>query len=136
MPYETLLVETRGRVGLITLNRPKAMNALNAMLIRELGQALDAMEADTGLGAILLTGSSRVFAAGADIKEMAKKTYVDCYRDDFIAKEGWERAAQCRKPTVAAVAGYALGGGCEIAMMCDVVIAADNARFGLPELAV
>ena len=135
MAYENILVETRGRVGLITLNRPKALNALNAALIADLGQALDAFEADDGIGAIVLTGSERAFAAGADIKEMADKSYMDVYLADFITR-GWERITTCRKPIVAAVAGYALGGGCEVAMMCDFIIAADNAKFGQPEITI
>ena len=131
--YRNILVERRGAVGIVTLNRQQALNALNAALIAELGAALDAFEADEAIGAIVLTGSDRAFAAGADVKEMAAKTYVEAYREDFITN-GWERVAQCRKPIVAAVAGFALGGGCEIAMMCDIVIAADNARFGQPEI--
>jgi enoyl-CoA hydratase len=135
MAYENILVETRGRVGLITLNRPKALNALNAALIADLGRALDAFEADDGIGAIVLTGSERAFAAGADIKEMAGKSYMDVYLADFITR-GWERITTCRKPIIAAVAGHALGGGCEVAMMCDFIIAADNARFGQPEITI
>ena len=135
MTYENILTETRGRVGLITLNRPKALNALNAALIADLGRALDAFEADDGIGAIVLTGSERAFAAGADIKEMAGKSYMDVYLADFITR-GWERITTCRKPIVAAVAGHALGGGCEVAMMCDFIIAADNARFGQPEITI
>jgi enoyl-CoA hydratase len=135
MAYENILVETRGRVGLITLNRPKALNALNAALIADLGQALDTFEANDEIGAIVLTGSERAFAAGADIKEMAGKSYMDVYLADFITR-GWERITTCRKPIVAAVAGHALGGGCEVAMMCDFIIAADNARFGQPEITI
>ncbi len=135
MSYETLLTEKRGRVGLITLNRPKALNALNGVLIRELAEAIETFESDHDVGALVLTGGTRAFAAGADIKEMAQKRYIDCYLEDFITK-GWERTAQCRKPILAAVAGYALGGGCEIAMMCDFIIAADNALFGQPEITV
>ncbi|MBI4967091.1 MAG: enoyl-CoA hydratase [Rhodospirillales bacterium] len=135
MPYENILVETRGRVGLITLNRPKAMNALNSPLIRELGLALDAFEADPEIGCIVLTGSDKAFAAGADIKEMQPKSYMDMYIEDYVTK-GWERLTQCRKPTIAAVAGFALGGGCEMAMMCDMIIAADNAKFGQPEITI
>ena len=131
--YHNILVERRGAVGIVTLNRPQALNALNAALIAELGIALDGFEADEAIGAIVLTGNERAFAAGADVKEMAEKTYIEAYREDFITK-GWERVAQCRKPIVAAVAGFALGGGCEIAMMCDIVIAADTARFGQPEI--
>jgi len=133
MAYEHILVETRGPVGLITLNRPAALNALCAALIEELGAALDAMEADDAIGAIVLTGSDKAFAAGADIKEMAGISYIDAYGADFITV-GWERVAACRKPIIAAVAGYALGGGCEMAMMCDFIIAADTARFGQPEI--
>jgi enoyl-CoA hydratase len=135
MAYENILVETRGRVGLITLNRPKALNALNAALIADLGQALDAFEANDEIGAIVLTGSERAFAAGADIKEMAGKSYMDVYLADFITR-GWERITTCRKPIVAAVAGHALGGGCEVAMMCDFIIAAENAKFGQPEISI
>lgn len=135
MAYENILVETRGSVGLITLNRPKALNALCTPLIRELGQALDAFEADAEVGAIVLTGSEKAFAAGADIKEMSGKSYMDVYMEDFITN-GWERITTCRKPVIAAVAGYALGGGCEVAMMCDFIIAADNARFGQPEITI
>ncbi len=133
MPYAHILVERRDAVGLITLNRPDALNALCTPLIQEVGQALDDFEADDGIGAIVLTGSEKAFAAGADIKEMQPKTYMDCYLEDFITK-GWERVSQCRKPIIAAVAGYALGGGCEMAMMCDTIIAGDNARFGQPEI--
>jgi enoyl-CoA hydratase len=131
--YETILVERRDAVGIITLNRPDALNALNAQLIRELGTAIDDFEGDAGIGAIVLTGSERAFAAGADIKEMAAKTYIQAFTEDFITK-GWERVAQCRKPVIAAVGGVALGGGCEVAMMCDIVIAAETARFGQPEI--
>ena len=133
MAYENILVETRGRVGVITLNRPQALNALCAALIDELAEALDTLEADDGIGCILLTGSEKAFAAGADIKEMMDSTYMDVYGADFITK-GWERLSQTRKPVIAAVAGYALGGGCEIAMMCDMIIAADTAKFGQPEI--
>ena len=132
MAYENILVASEGRVGKITLNRPKALNALNATLMRELAQALDAFEADRGIGCVLLAGSERAFAAGADIKEMQEFDYPGVYLDDFIA--GWERLSRFRKPVVAAVAGFALGGGCEIAMMCDIIIAADNAQFGQPEI--
>jgi len=133
MAYENILVETRDGVGVITLDRPQALNALCAALIDELAQALDAFEADDGIGCILLTGSEKAFAAGADIKEMQDKTFMQVYLEDFITK-GWERLAETRKPVIAAVAGYALGGGCEIAMMCDMIIAADTARFGQPEI--
>src|ERR1700747_3375688 len=130
---QNILVERRGAVGIVTLNRPQALNALNAALIAELGAAFDELESDPAIGAIVLAGKNRPFAAGADIKEMADKTYMQAYAEDFIT-QGWERVAQCRKPVIAAVAGFALGGGCEIAMMCDIVIAADNARFGQPEI--
>jgi enoyl-CoA hydratase len=131
--YETILVERRGGVGIVTLNRPNALNALSAALIRDLGAAFDDLEFDEAIGAIVIAGSERAFAAGADIKEMAEKTYMQAYQEDFITR-GWERVAQCRKPVVAAVQGVALGGGCEIAMMCDIVIAAETARFGQPEI--
>jgi len=132
MAYERIIVETRGHVGLITLNRPKALNALNAALIGELNQALDGYEADDDVRAIVITGSERAFAAGADVKEMSEKSFIDVVRDDFIAP--WERVTRCRKPVIAAVAGYALGGGCELAMMCDTIIAAETAKFGQPEI--
>src|SRR3954463_10561059 len=131
--YDNILVERRGAVGLITLNRPKALNALNAALITELGAAFDDLEGDPVIAAIVLTGGEKAFAAGADIKEMAGKSYMQAYAEDFITR-GWERVAQCRKPVIAAVAGFALGGGCEVAMMCDIVVAADSARFGQPEI--
>jgi enoyl-CoA hydratase len=131
--YENVLVERRGAVGIVTLNRPQALNALNAALVADLGVAFDDLEFDEAIGAIIVTGSEKAFAAGADIKEMAPKGYIDVYREDFITR-GWERVGQCRKPVVAAVAGFALGGGCEVAMMCDIIIAADNARFGQPEI--
>jgi enoyl-CoA hydratase len=133
MHEKTVLVERQGAVGIVRLNRPSALNALNAKLIAELGEALDDLESDAAIGAIVLTGNERAFAAGADIKEMQAKTYIEAYTADFITS-GWERVAQCRKPVVAAVAGFALGGGCEVAMMCDIVIAADTARFGQPEI--
>ncbi len=133
MSYETLIVTTEGPVTLIKLNRPEALNALNDKLVTELTAALDAAEADDAIRAMIITGSERAFAAGADIKEMASKSYADVFREDFITRN-WERAASCRKPVIAAVAGYALGGGCELAMMCDFIIAADNARFGQPEI--
>lgn len=132
MGFENILVTTRGRVGVVTLNRPKALNALNGALIAELGSALDAFEADAGIGCIVLTGSDRAFAAGADIKEMQAHAFPATYTDDFITS--WERLSRCRKPVIAAVAGHALGGGCELAMMCDIILAADNARFGQPEI--
>ena len=131
--YHNILVERRGAVGIVTLNRPQALNALNAALIAELAAAFDDFENDAAIGAIVLTGNDKAFAAGADVKEMAGKTYPEIYLEDFITK-GWERVGQCRKPVVAAVAGFALGGGCEIAMMCDIVVAADTARFGQPEI--
>ncbi|MBX9964568.1 MAG: enoyl-CoA hydratase [Burkholderiales bacterium] len=133
MSYENILVETRDRVGLVTLNRPKALNALSPDLMNELTQALDAFEADEGIGCIVITGNEKAFAAGADIKAMKDKSYMDVYKSDFITAN-WERVTRCRKPVIAAVAGYALGGGCELAMMCDFIIAADNARFGQPEI--
>ena len=133
MAYENIQVDTQGAVGIVTLDRPKALNALCAALIEELGDALDKFEEDDGIGCIVVTGSSKAFAAGADIKEMAPKDYMDVYLEDFITV-GWERISKCRKPTIAAVAGYALGGGCEMAMMCDFIICADNAKFGQPEI--
>ena len=132
MAFETVLFEKRGKVGLITLNRPQALNALNAQLISELNQVLDACEADEAIGAMVLTGSEKAFAAGADIKEMKDKTFADVVMNDFIAP--WERVSRCRKPVIAAVSGYALGGGCEMAMACDFIIASDTARFGQPEI--
>ncbi len=135
MSNENIIVEKRGRVGLITLNRPKAMNALNVALIGELKLALDEFEDDDEIGAIVITGSDKVFAAGADVKEIRDKSFIEAYSEDFISKD-WERIATCRKPVIAAVAGYALGGGCEIAMMCDFILAADNARFGQPEITI
>src|SRR5262249_14947144 len=116
----------------IRLNRPEALNALNGQLIDELTKALDAFEADAAIGAIVITGNEKAFAAGADIKEMRSKSYMDAYKEDFIA--AWERVGRCRKPVGAAVAGFALGGGCELAMMCDIIIAADTAKFGQPEI--
>jgi enoyl-CoA hydratase len=132
MGYETIIVETRGKVGLITLNRPQALNALNATLLGEVNRALDAFEADAGIGCIVITGSEKAFAAGADIKEMSNLSYPQIYSDDHFG--GWDRVANRRKPMIAAVAGFALGGGCEFAMMCDFIIAADNAKFGQPEI--
>jgi enoyl-CoA hydratase len=132
MPFETVLFEKKGRVGLITLNRPQAMNALNTQLISELNQVLDACEADPEIGAMVLTGSEKAFAAGADIKEMKDKSFGDVMMNDFIAP--WERLSRCRKPVIAAVSGFALGGGCEIAMMCDFIVASETARFGQPEI--
>ena len=133
MVYENIVVETRGKIGVITLNRPKALNALSPELMREVAAALDAFEGDENIGCMVLTGSDKAFAAGADIKAMKDKTYMDVYKEDFITAE-WERVTRCRKPVIAAVAGYALGGGCELAMMCDFIIAADNAKFGQPEI--
>jgi enoyl-CoA hydratase/carnithine racemase len=133
MSYETLSAETHGAVLLVRLNRPQALNALNDQLATELTTALVAAEADKGIRSIVITGSERAFAAGADITEMAKKSYAEVYGEDFITRN-WEQVARCRKPVIAAVAGYALGGGCELAMMCDFVIAAENARFGQPEI--
>ena len=132
MTFANILVETRGRVGLVTLNRPQALNALNAALMAELATALDAFEANEAIGCVIITGSEKAFAAGADIKEMQSRTYMDVYKSDFISK--WERVTTARKPVIAAVAGFALGGGCELAMMCDFIIAADTAKFGQPEL--
>ena len=133
MTYENIQVEIRGAVGIVTLNRPKALNALCAALIAELGRALDGFEADDAIGCVIVTGSEKAFAAGADIKEMAPKSYMSVYLSDFITS-GWERVTTCRKPIIAAVAGFALGGGCELAMMCDTIIAADTAKFGQPEI--
>ncbi len=131
--FETILVETRGRVGLLTLNRPQALNALNAQLTREVAAALAAFETDADVGCVVLTGSSRAFAAGADIKEMVPQSYMDVFKGDLFA--AFEHAVSAfRKPLIAAVAGHALGGGCELAMLCDFIIAADNARFGQPEI--
>lgn len=135
MSYQTIIVETRENVGLITLNRPEALNALSQALISELGAALDIFEADDEIGAIVLTGSDKAFAAGADIKEMQLKNWPDAFVEDFIT-DGWERVAQCRKPVIAAVAGFALGGGCEVAMMCDFILAAETAKFGQPEVKI
>ncbi len=135
MAYENILVETRGNVGLITLNRPKAMNALCAALIDELSEALDGFEKDSEIRCIVLTGSEKAFAAGADIKEMKDKDFMDVYGEDFITHD-WERVNWTRKPVIAAVAGYALGGGCEMAMMCDFIIAGENAKFGQPEITI
>ncbi|WP_321817541.1 MULTISPECIES: enoyl-CoA hydratase [unclassified Paraburkholderia] len=133
MGYENILVETRGKVGLITLNRPKALNALNDALMDELGAALKAFDADEGIGAIVITGSEKAFAAGADIGMMASYSFMDVYKGDYITRN-WETIRSIRKPIIAAVAGFALGGGCELAMMCDMVFAADTARFGQPEI--
>ena len=132
MAYETILVETRGKVGLITLNRPQALNALNAALVGEINEALDGFERDPAIGCTVITGSEKAFAAGADIKEMSGLAYPQTYLDDFITS--WDRVAHKRKPIIAAVAGFALGGGCELAMMCDIILAADTAKFGQPEI--
>ncbi|MFD4432254.1 enoyl-CoA hydratase [Nocardia sp. NPDC058497] len=130
--YDTILLERKNRVGWITLNRPKALNALNTQVLDDIVAALDELERDDEVGAVVITGSAKAFAAGADIKEMQPKSYMDMFMDDFFAR--WDRLAQFRKPTVAAVAGYALGGGCELAMLCDILIAADTAQFGQPEI--
>ena len=135
MAYEHIIAEAKGAVGLITLNRPQALNALNAKLMMEVAAAVDAFEADEAIGCLVITGNEKAFAAGADIKEMKDKTFMDCYREDFLTRK-WERVAICRKPVIAAVAGFALGGGCELAMMCDFIIAADNAVFGQPEITI
>jgi enoyl-CoA hydratase len=132
MAYDTIIVETRGRVGLIRLNRPQALNALNRALMSELALAVAAFDADDGVGCMIITGSDKAFAAGADIKEMADKDFTDVYFGDFCAD--WHQVAAARKPTIAAVAGFALGGGCELAMQCDIIIAADTAKFGQPEI--
>ena len=129
---ETVIVETRGRVGLIRLNRPQALNALNSTLMRELAQAIDSFETDNTIGCSVITGSDKAFAAGADIKEMADKSFMDAFMADFVGD--WDCPARARKPVIAAVAGFALGGGCELAMQCDLIIAADNAKFGQPEI--
>ncbi len=132
MSYENILVEKADGVGVITLNRPKALNALNGPLVHELADALEAFESDDAIGAIVITGSEKAFAAGADIKEMQPRSFIDWYLKEQFAS--WDKAARCRKPVIAAVAGFALGGGCELAMMCDFIIAAENARFGQPEI--
>ncbi len=132
MSYQNIVVETQGRVGVIRLNRPQALNALNKALIAELTQAIEIFDADEKIGCLLITGNDKAFAAGADIKEMADKPFIEAYLGNFVSN--WNAAAHARKPIVAAVAGFALGGGCELAMQCDVVIAADNAKFGQPEI--
>jgi enoyl-CoA hydratase len=132
MSYQNILVETKGRVGIVRLNRPQALNALNAALIKEFAQAIAAFEADANISCVIVTGSDKAFAAGADIKEMAEKSYMDAFMGNFAAD--WDPPAKARKPVIAAVAGFALGGGCEIAMQCDIIIAADNAKFGQPEI--
>ena len=133
MNYENIVISTEGRVALITLNRPKALNALNDQLMDELGAALINFDANEDISCIVITGSEKAFAAGADIGMMAKYSFTDVYKGDYITKN-WETIRRIRKPVIAAVAGYALGGGCELAMMCDVIIAADNAKFGQPEI--
>jgi enoyl-CoA hydratase len=133
MPYENILVERRGRAGLITLNRPKQLNALNDALMDELGEAMAVFDADTQVAAIVITGGEKAFAAGADIAAMKDMSYAEAFTGNFITRN-WERMRAIRKPVIAAVAGYALGGGCELAMMCDIIIAADNAKFGQPEV--
>jgi len=135
MSYEMILVEKRDTVAIIKLNRPKALNALCQQLTEEMGAALDAIEADPDIGCVVLTGTDKAFAAGADIKEMQPKSVMDVYKEDFITAT-WERVTTCRKPVIAAVAGFALGGGCELAMMCDIIIAAENAKFGQPEIGI
>ena len=133
MAYDNIIVETRGRVGLVTLNRPKVLNALNDALMNELSEALARFDADEGIGAIVITGSDRAFAAGADIGAMKDRGYRDVYMGEFVTRN-WERMKSVRKPVIAAVAGYALGGGCELAMMCDIIFAAETAKFGQPEI--
>ena len=132
MTYETILLDIRDKVGLITLNRPQALNALNAQIVSEINQALDQLERDPNIGCVVLTGSQKAFAAGADIKEMADLRYPQIYVDDLFSDA--DRIANRRKPIIAAVSGFALGGGCELAMMCDFILAADNAKFGQPEI--
>jgi enoyl-CoA hydratase len=132
MSYEHIIVETKGKVGVVRLNRPAALNALNAALMRELTAAIDAFEADPQVACMVITGSDKAFAAGADIKEMAQQSFIDVFMRDFAGD--WDRVARARKPVIAAVAGFALGGGCELAMQCDLMIAADNAKFGQPEI--
>ena len=135
MANEYIITEIRGNVGLITLNRPQVLNALSSEVMDELGEAIDLYEADSNIGAIVITGNDKAFAAGADISQMKENSFVKAYMGDFISKN-WERVAECKKPVIAAVAGYALGGGCELAMMCDFIIAGDNAQFGQPEIAL
>lgn len=133
MSFEMIIAEKRGRVGLITLNRPKALNALNDQVVNEITAALNDFESDDGIGAMVITGSEKAFAAGADIGAMASFSYMDAYKSEYITRN-WERVKTCRKPVIAAVAGFALGGGSELAMMCDIIICADNAKFGQPEI--
>jgi enoyl-CoA hydratase len=133
MDYQTLIVTRQGQVGIITLNRPQALNALNSQLMDELTAVIDGFEADDSVRCVIITGSEKAFAAGADIGEMKSKTFAEVYKEDFITKN-WERVSRTRKPVIAAVAGFALGGGCELAMMCDFILAADNAKFGQPEI--
>ncbi|MEC9330244.1 MAG: enoyl-CoA hydratase [Pseudomonadota bacterium] len=133
MDYQNILVESHDKVGLITLNRPKALNALSDDLMDEIADAVDGFEADDSIGALVITGNEKAFAAGADIKRMQNRSYMDVYMGNFIG-QNWQRINSCRKPVIAAVAGYALGGGCELAMMCDFIIAADTAQFGQPEI--
>lgn len=133
MSYQYILAETSGRVGLVTLNRPQQLNALNDALIDEIGQALDGFEADEAIGCIVITGSAKAFAAGADIAAMKDLSYMDAFKPDYLGAN-WGRIRACRKPVIAAVAGYALGGGCELAMLCDMIFAADTAKFGQPEI--
>ena len=133
MEYQNIIVEIKEKIGVITLNRPKALNALNDQLMDELGRALNAFDQDEGIGCIVITGSEKAFAAGADIGAMANYTYMDAYKSDYITRN-WEQIRKIRKPVIAAVAGFALGGGCELAMMCDFIIAAENAKFGQPEV--
>jgi enoyl-CoA hydratase len=135
MNYQNILVETLGKVGLIRLNRPDALNALNDQMMDELGSALLQFDSDENIGCIVITGSEKAFAAGADIRAMANYTYMKVYKDEYIGRN-WEHIRRVRKPVIAAVAGYALGGGCELAMMCDFIIAADNAKFGQPEVKI
>ena len=131
--FENIIVESKGAVGIVRLNRPKMLNALSFGVFREIAAAIDDLEADDAIGCIVVTGSEKAFAAGADIKEMQPKTFIDMFESDFTAIGG-DRVATCRKPTIAAVSGYALGGGCELAMMCDIIIASDTAKFGQPEI--
>jgi enoyl-CoA hydratase len=132
MSYETIIVETKGKVGIVRLNRPQALNALNAQVNADLTAAIDAFEADANIGCVIITGSEKAFAAGADIKEMSGMSHMDAFLGDFAGN--WDRVARMRKPAIAAVAGFALGGGCELAMQCDIIIAADTAKFGQPEI--